>query len=160
MLSVYVPLLYSAPIAIQPTLREICPHFTAWLTAWVEPSQQFGASLVRNGISKINYLKSPELNTVSGYRSMRSGFNSRRYQIFWEAVGLERGALSLASTTEELLERKSSGSCLENLEYCRRDPSRWQRGTLYPQKLSLISPTSGGRSVGIIRSRTQATEFF
>jgi hypothetical protein len=31
---------------------------------------------------------------------------------------------------------------------------------LYPQKLALISPTSGGRSVGIVRSRTQATEFF
>jgi hypothetical protein len=32
--------------------------------------------------------------------------------------------------------------------------------TLYPQKLALISPTSGGRSVGIVRSRTQATEFY
>jgi hypothetical protein len=31
-------------------------------------------------------------------------------------VGLERGPLSLVSTTEELLERKSSGSCLENRE--------------------------------------------
>jgi hypothetical protein len=30
---------------------------------------------------------------------------------------------------------------------------------LYPQKLLLTSPTSGGRSVGIVRSRTQATEF-
>jgi hypothetical protein len=43
-------------------------------------------------------------------------------------VGLERGPLSLVSTTEELLERKSSGSCLENREYGRRDPSRWPRG--------------------------------
>jgi hypothetical protein len=25
---------------------------------------------------------------------------------------------------------------------------------LYPQKLALISPTSGGRSVGIVRSRS------
>jgi hypothetical protein len=39
-------------------------------------------------------------------------------------VGLERGPLSLVSTTEELLERKSSGSCLENREYGRRIPSR------------------------------------
>ena len=31
---------------------------------------------------------------------------------------------------------------------------------LYPQKLALTSPTSGGRSVGIVRSRTKATEFF
>jgi hypothetical protein len=29
---------------------------------------------------------------------------------------------------------------------------------LYPQKLALTSPTSGGRSVGIVLSRTQATE--
>jgi hypothetical protein len=27
------------------------------------------------------------------------------------------------------------------------------------QKLALTSPTSGGRSVGVVRSRTQATEF-
>jgi hypothetical protein len=47
---------------------------------------------------------------------------------------------------------------LENREYGRRDPSRWPRGTLYLQKLALTSPTSGGRSVGIVRSRTQATE--
>jgi hypothetical protein len=36
---------------------------------------------------------------------------------------------------------------------------QWPRGTLYPQKLALTSPTSGGRSVDIVRSRTQATEF-
>jgi hypothetical protein len=47
----------------------------------------------------------------------------------------------------------------ENRDYGRRDPSRWPRGTLYPQKLALTSPTSGGRSFGIVRSQTQATEF-
>jgi hypothetical protein len=35
-------------------------------------------------------------------------------------VGLERDSLSLVSTTEELLERKSSGSSLESREYGRR----------------------------------------
>jgi len=30
---------------------------------------------------------------------------------------------------------------------------------LYPQKLALTSPTGGGRSVGVVRSRTKATEF-
>jgi hypothetical protein len=30
---------------------------------------------------------------------------------------------------------------------------------LYPQKLALTSPTGDGRSVGIVRSRTKATEF-
>ena len=29
---------------------------------------------------------------------------------------------------------------------------------LYPQKLALTSPTGGGRSVGIVRLRTKATE--
>jgi len=30
---------------------------------------------------------------------------------------------------------------------------------LYPRKLALTSPTGGGRSVGIVRVRTKATEF-
>jgi hypothetical protein len=47
----------------------------------------------------------------------------------------------------------------ENREYGRRDPSRWPRDTLYPQKLAITSPTSSGRSVGIVRSRTQTMEF-
>jgi hypothetical protein len=55
---------------------------------------------------------------------------------------------------------KESGSGIESQEYGRRDPSRWPRGILYPQKLALASPISGGRSVGIVRSQTQATEFF
>jgi hypothetical protein len=55
----------------------------------------------------------------------RNGFNSRRYQIFWEEVGLERGPLSLASTIEKLLGRKRNGSGLESREYSSRDSSRW-----------------------------------
>jgi hypothetical protein len=50
--------------------------------------------------------------------------------------------------------------CNSTVYYCRRDPSRWPRGSLYPQKMALTLPTSGGRSVGIVLSRTQATEFF
>jgi hypothetical protein len=65
----------------------------------------------------------------------RSGFDSRRYQIFWKVVGLERGPLSLVSTIEELLEIKSSSSGLDNREYGPRDPSRWPRGILYPQNV-------------------------
>jgi hypothetical protein len=79
---------------------------------------------------------------------------------FWEVVGLERGPLSLVNANEELLEKKISGSGLEIREYCRGDPSRWQCGTLYPWKLALTSPTRGSRSIGIVRSRTQTTEFF
>jgi hypothetical protein len=66
-------------------------------------------------------------------------------------VRLERGTLSLVSTIEELLERKSSGCGLENRDYDYAAP-------LHPQKLALISPTSGGRSVDIVRPRTTATE--
>jgi hypothetical protein len=64
------------------------------------------------------------------------------------------------NTNGELLERKSSGSGLEIREYGLGDPPLSPRGTLYPQKLALTSTTSGGRSAGIVRSRTQATEFF
>jgi hypothetical protein len=70
-------------------------------------------------------------------------------------VSLERGPLSLVSTTEELLGRKSSGSGLENREYGRRSAAL---ATRHPSKVGTTSPTSGGRSVGIVRSRTQATE--
>jgi hypothetical protein len=94
---------------------------------------------------------------VPGYRSRGRAFDSRRYQIFWEVVGLERGPLSFVSTTEELLGRKSSGSGLESLEYGSKDPTRWPRGTMHPQTLALTSPKSGGRSVGTVRSRTHAT---
>jgi hypothetical protein len=51
------------------------------------------------------------------------------------------------------------GVGLENWEHGPRVPSRLPRDTLYPQKLVLTSLTSGGRSVGIVRSRTEATEF-
>jgi hypothetical protein len=61
---------------------------------------------------------------VPGYRSRGPGFGYRRYQIFREVVGLERGPLSLVSTIEELLEKIVSGSCLEIREYGSRDPSR------------------------------------
>jgi hypothetical protein len=50
-------------------------------------------------------------------------------------------------------------SGLESREYGRRDQSRWPRGTLYLQRMALTSPTSGGSSDGIIRSRIQAREF-
>jgi hypothetical protein len=86
---------------------------------------------------------------ISWLQIQRSGFDSRLYKIFWEVVGLERGPLSLVSTTEELLVRKCSGSGLHS--------SLWPRGTLYLQKLALTSVTSGGRLVGIVRSRTQVS---
>jgi hypothetical protein len=56
--------------------------------------------------------------------------------------------------------KKSSGSGIENREYGRGDSSRWPHGTLYPQTLELTSPTSGGHSVGIVRSRTQVRSYY
>jgi hypothetical protein len=88
-----------------------------------------------------------------------SGFDSRRYQIFWVVAVLERGLLSLVSTTEELLGRNSSSSGLENREYGCRDLLHWPRDTLYAQKLALTLPTSSSHSVGIVRWQTKATEF-
>jgi hypothetical protein len=70
-------------------------------------------------------------------------------------VGLERGPLSLLSTIEELLARRS-GYSLENGEYGHIDPLR---DTLYPQKFALTSPTRGDRSVGTVRLRTKTTEY-
>jgi hypothetical protein len=58
--------------------------------------------------------------------------------------------LSLKSTIEDLLERNSSGSGPEIKDYgC-------GNALHCPQKLVLTSPTSSGRSVGIVRTRTKA----
>jgi hypothetical protein len=77
---------------------------------------------------------------VLGYRSGGLGSipgTTRKKKV----VGLEWGPLSLVSTTEELLDRKGP------------------RGSFYLHKLTITSPTSGGRSVGIVRSQTQTMEF-
>jgi hypothetical protein len=58
---------------------------------------------------------------VLGYRSGGPEFDSRHYK---KVVSLQRGPLSLVSTTEELLISNSSGSGLESREYGPRDSSR------------------------------------
>jgi hypothetical protein len=95
---------------------------------------------------------------VPGYRSeVRFWFPA--LPDFLRSCGLEWGPFILVSTNEELFERNSCGSGPESRECGRKDPSRCPRGTLYLQKLALSSLTSSGRSVGIVRSRTQATEY-
>jgi hypothetical protein len=61
---------------------------------------------------------------VPGNRSGGPRFDSRALQEKKKVVGLERGPLSLVSTTEELLGRNSDGSDLGNRKYGRRDLSR------------------------------------
>ena len=100
---------------------------------------------------------------VSSYRYRGLGFDSRRYQIFLSSSGSGTGSSQPREPREVNWGAtwiKSSGS-----------RSRKQRLTavgtrcadhvtpLYPQKLALTSPTGGGRSVGIVRSQTKATEF-
>jgi hypothetical protein len=96
---------------------------------------------------------------VSGYRSRGPRFDSRLSHIFWEIVRLERGPLSLVRITEELLERKVTTPVKKTEINGREDSLRWPRYTLYPLKLALTSPPSGGRSAGIVRWRTKAPEF-
>jgi hypothetical protein len=87
----------------------------------------------------------------------RPGFDSRHYQK--KSSGSGTGSTQPREYNWGATWQKSSGSCLENREYGRRDPSRSPRGTLYPQKLAITSPTSGvARSV--VRSRTQTMEFY
>jgi hypothetical protein len=70
-------------------------------------------------------------------------------------VSLQRGPLNLVKIIEGQHESKSSGSGQENRINGRGDPLRWPRDTLYPQKLALTLPTSGGRSVGVVCLRTK-----
>jgi hypothetical protein len=146
---------------LQTRDQEMCLLTTTVSMRFLSQNKQFTGPL-----SVLSYENSCSVHRLCGlvvripaYRSRGPGFYSQQYRNTKKVVGLKRGPLSLVSTIEELLETKSSGSGLENRDYGRRDSSRWQRCTLYPQQLTLTSSTSGGRSVGIVRSRTQAMEF-
>ena len=56
------------------------------------------------------------------------------------------------------MNKKSSGSGPENRLAAVGIRCADHVTPLYPQKLALTSPTGGGRSVDIVRSRTKATE--
>jgi hypothetical protein len=140
------------------------PLWSSGQSSWLHNGDVLCFLLGTNGIY-ICYVEesSPPLcssGQTTGLRIQSSGLDSGHYKIFWKVVGLERFPLSPSSTTEELLGRKSSVYGLENREWGRRDSLRWPRGILYPQQLALSSPTFGSRSVDIVRSRTQATDFF
>jgi hypothetical protein len=73
-------------------------------------------------------------------------------------VGLEQGPFSLVSTTEELLDRKVAAPVLKSVDTAVGIRHADLVALFYPQKLAITSPTSGGRSVGIVRLRTETTE--
>jgi hypothetical protein len=75
-------------------------------------------------------------------------------------VGLQRGPLSLMRTTEELLGIKSSGFGLGSLEYGLGIHHADYMAPSICKKLVLTLSASGGHLVGIVRSQTQAMEFF
>jgi hypothetical protein len=74
-------------------------------------------------------------------------------------VGLERGPLSLVSTTEDLLDRKVAAPAYKIENTVVRIRHADHVAPSIRKKLTITSPPSGGRSVGIVRSRTQTMEF-
>jgi hypothetical protein len=74
-------------------------------------------------------------------------------------VGLERGPLSLVSTIEELLDRKVAAPVYKTETTAVGIRHADHVAPSIRKKLAITSPTSGGRSVGMVRSRTQTIEF-
>jgi hypothetical protein len=64
------------------------------------------------------------------------------------------------STIEELHQRRSSGSGLKTEIAAVEIRCADHATPIYPQKLALTSPKSDGRSVGIVRLQTKATELY
>jgi restriction endonuclease S subunit len=74
-------------------------------------------------------------------------------------MGLERGPLNLVSTTGELLDRKVAAPVYKTENTAVGIHHADLVAPSIRKKLTITSPTSSGRSVGVVRSRTQATEF-
>jgi hypothetical protein len=96
---------------------------------------------------------------VLGYRSGGPGSipsTTKKKKV----VGLERGPLSLVSTTEEILDRKVAASVYKTENTAIGIRHADHVAPSIRKKLAITSPTSGGRSVGIVRSQTQTMEFY
>jgi hypothetical protein len=94
---------------------------------------------------------------VLGYRS--GGPGSIPCTTRKNVVGLERGPLSLVSTTDELLVRKIA-TPIYKTEYTAVGIRHADHVASSIRKMLVItSPTSGSRSVGTVLSRTQTMEF-
>jgi hypothetical protein len=126
------------------------------LVEWVQKNFYFrGSRVIEDEMVRILYcdlkckFQGPLLWSsvkVPGYRSKGPGFDSRRYQIFWEVVGLELGLLNLVRITEELLKWKNSSSgsrksWLTVVGICYANHA----APSIPKIWALTSPTCGGR---------------
>jgi hypothetical protein len=74
-------------------------------------------------------------------------------------VGLKRGPLSLVRITEELLEWKSSRSGSRKSRLTAVGIRCADYVTPLSENLALTLPIGSGRSVGIVRLNTKATEY-
>jgi hypothetical protein len=97
----------------------------------------------------------------SEFLATHAGFDSRSDHIFWEVVGMERGPLSFVRITEELLDWKSSGSGSRKSRLTAVEIRRADHATASIHKSwhLLRRHAALGRSEGIVRLRTKATEF-
>jgi hypothetical protein len=128
--------------------------------------------------------RAPGTHSIGGWVDPRTGLDDVEKRKFLTLPGLELRPLSRPARSQSqyrLTTEKWStgmGRCDHHFVYVnylcfiyrlrswktdingRRDPLRWPRDTLYPQKLALTSPTSGGLSVGIVRVRTKSHGVF
>jgi hypothetical protein len=88
----------------------------------------------------------------------RPGFDSQHY-LKKKVVGLERGPLSLVSTAEELLDRNVAAPVYKTENTAVGIRHADHVAPSIRKSWQSLSPTSCGRSVGIVRSRTQTMEF-
>jgi hypothetical protein len=99
-------------------------------------------------------------NGQSSYLQIqRSGFDSLRYQIFWEAVGLGRGHLASWVQSRSYLKEEVATWVQKSENTAVRIRHADHPAPSIRKKLTLTSPTSGDHSYDVVRSRTQATEF-
>jgi hypothetical protein len=88
-------------------------RYVCWTYRWIRPWNPTN-SVLFEVIYNIWWPPLWSSGQSSWLQIQRSGFDSRRYQIFfWEVVGVKRGSLSLAMIIEVLFEEKR-GSGLEN----------------------------------------------
>jgi hypothetical protein len=77
-----------------------------------------------------------------------------------KVVGLERGPLNLVSTTEKLLDRKVAAVIKKTENTFVGIHHADHVAPSICKKLAITSPTSGGHSVGVVRSDSDHVVFF